>query len=183
MAECATIARPYAKALFELVLLSKQQDEQIKFWSSQLKTLAEIVMQPKVVKWIDEPETESVRKAEGILSLLDKQPVDSELKNLVFTLAQYKRLTVLPEIYAQFQDLALSRDHTKTATVYTAYALTQAQFAQIVANMEAHFQTKLKAHQVVEPDLIGGVKVEIGDQVLDLSVRGRLNGLRTALMN
>lgn len=182
MAECATIARPYAKALFELALQSKQQDEQIKFWLSELKTLAEIVMQPKVVEWIDEPEIGYVHKAEGILSLLDKQP-DTELKNFVLTLAQYKRLSVLPEIYAQFQNFVLSRDHTRIATVYTAYSLTQAQFTQMVADMEAHFNTKLKAHQVVDPDLIGGVKVEVGDQVLDLSVQGRLNNLHAALMN
>lgn len=181
MAECATIARPYAKALFDLALLGK--DKHFESWLDELKTLAEIVMQPKVIKWIDEPEIGYERKAEGILSLLNKESVDTELKNFVFTLAQYKRLSVLPEIFAQFQYLALSQNHTKTATVYTAYALKPAQFTQIVTDMEARFNTKLKAQQIVEPDLIGGVKVEIGDQVLDLSVRGRLNDLRTALMN
>ncbi|KES12336.1 F0F1-type ATP synthase, delta subunit, partial [Snodgrassella alvi SCGC AB-598-P14] len=66
---------------------------------------------------------------------------------------------------------------------YTAYPIDEQQFTQVVLDMEAHFKSRLKARQVVAPELIGGVKVEVGDQVLDLSVQGRLNSLHTALMN
>ena len=178
MAEFATIARPYAKALFSLA----QEQNQIESWLDELKTLAEIILQPKVQLLIDEPECEYTEKAKQILSLVDFTPAD-ELKNFIFLLAQNKRLTVLPEIYTLFQDYALSLNDIKEATLYTAYPIDEQQFTQVVLDMEAHFKSRLKARQVVAPELIGGVKVEVGDQVLDLSVQGRLNSLHTALMN
>ena len=178
MAEFATIARPYAKALFSLA----QEQNQIKSWLNELKTLAEIVLQPKVQLLIDEPECEYSKKADEIASLLDHQPA-VEIKNFICLLAQNKRLSILPSIYTLFQDYTLSLNDIREATVYTAYAIDEAQFAHIVAELETHFNSKLKVHQVVTPELIGGVKVEVGDQVLDLSVQGRLNSLHVALMN
>jgi F-type H+-transporting ATPase subunit delta len=178
MAEFATIARPYAKALFSLA----QEQNQIESWLDELKTLAEIILQPKVQLLIDEPECEYTEKAKEILSLVDFTPVN-ELKNFIFLLAQNKRLTVLPEIYTLFQDYVLSLNGIKEATIYTAYPIDKMQFIQIVVDLEAHFNSRLRAHQVVAPELIGGIKVEVGDRVLDLSVQGKLNSLHTALMN
>ncbi len=179
MAEFATIARPYAKALFDLA----QEKNQIESWLGELKVLASVVAQPKVAAFIDEPETDSVHKADGVLSLLDNQPPAAELKNFVYTLAENKRLSVLPEICTQYQDLSLSRNHTKKATVYSAYPMTEGQLGKLVSDLEIRFATKLEADLVVQPALIGGVKVEIGDQVLDLSVQGRLHSLYTAMTN
>lgn len=178
MAEFATIARPYAKALFSLA----QEQNQIESWLDELKTLAEIILQPKVQLLIDQPECEYTEKAKEILSLVDFTPVD-ELKNFIFLLAQNKRLTVLPEIYTLFQDYALSLNDIKEATIYTAYPIDKMQFTQIIVDLEAHFNSRLRAHQVVAPELIGGLKVEVGDRVLDLSVQGKLNSLHTALIN
>lgn len=178
MAEFATIARPYAKALFSLA----QEQNQIESWLDELKTLAEIILQPKVQLLIDQPECEYTEKAKEILSLVDFTPVD-ELKNFIFLLAQNKRLTVLPEIYTLFQDYALSLNDIKEATIYTAYPIDKMQFTQIIVDLEAYFNSRLRAHQVVAPELIGGLKVEVGDRVLDLSVQGKLNSLHTALIN
>lgn len=179
MAEFATIARPYAKALFDLA----QEKNQLESWLGELKTLADVVSQPKVAAFIDEPETGYAHKADGVLSLLEIQPPATELKNFVYTLAENKRLPVLPEIYAQYQDLALSRRNTKKATIYSAYPMNEGQLGKLVGELEARFGSKLDAQLVVAPDLIGGVKVEIGDQVLDLSVQGRLHSLYAAMMN
>jgi F-type H+-transporting ATPase subunit delta len=178
MAEFATIARPYAKALFSLA----QEQNQIGSWLDELKTLAEIVLQEKVQLLIDEPECEYKKKAEEIVSLLDQQPADG-IKNFIYLLAHNKRLSILPEIYALFQDYTLSLNDVREATLYTAYLIDDTQFAQMVTDLEVHFQSKLKVYQVVAPELIGGIKVEVGDQVLDLSVQGRLNSLYAALMN
>ncbi|MDF7676913.1 F0F1 ATP synthase subunit delta [Neisseriaceae bacterium ESL0693] len=178
MAEFATIARPYAKALFSLA----QEQNHIESWLSELKTLAEVVMQPKMQVLIEQPECEDIAKAQDILSVLDKEP-DAELKNFVLLLAQNKRLLALPEIYALFQDYALSRNNIKEAIVYTAYQLDDTQFKHIVTELEQHFSSKLAVRQIVDAELIGGVKVAVGDQVLDLSVQGRLNSLHAALMN
>ncbi|MCP2039552.1 F-type H+-transporting ATPase subunit delta [Neisseria sp. HSC-16F19] len=179
MAEFATIARPYAKALFDLA----SEQNQLESWLGELKTLAEVVSQPRVAAFIDEPETGYEAKADGVLSLLERQPADATLKNFVYTLAENKRLSVLPEIYAQYQDLSLSRNNTKKATIYSAYSMTEGQLGKLITDLQSRFDSKLEAELVVQPDLIGGVKVEIGDQVLDLSVQGRLNSLYAAMMN
>lgn len=179
MAEFATIARPYAKALFDLAT----EQNQLEPWLGELKILAEVVSQPRVAAFIDEPETGYESKADGVLSLLDKQPVDGMLKNFVYTLAENKRLGVLPEVYAQYQDLTLSRNNTKKATIYSAYSMTEGQLGKVISDLQSRFGSKLEAELVVQPELIGGVKVEIGDQVLDLSVQGRLHSLYAAMMN
>lgn len=179
MAEFATVARPYAKALFELA----QEKNQLESWLGELKILADVVPQPKVAAFIHESETSYEHKADGVLSLLDTQPPAPELKNFVYTLAQNKRLAVLPEIYAQYQDLTLSQENIKKATVYSAYPMNEGQLGKLVGELQARFGNKLEAQLVVEPELIGGVKVEIGDQVLDLSVQGRLHSLYAAMMN
>lgn len=178
MAEFATIARPYAKALISLA----QEQNYIESWLSELKTLAEIVMQPKIQALIEQPECEDSVKAQKILSVMDNEP-DAQLKNFVLVLAQNKRLLALPEIYALFQDYTLSLNNTKEAIVYTAYELNDAQFAQVVNELAKHFGAQLAVRQIVDTDLIGGIKVAVGDQVLDLSVQGRLNSLHVALMN
>lgn len=178
MAEFATVARPYAKALFDLA----KEHNRIESWLGELKTLAGIVSQPKIEALITTPDTGYSAKADTLLSLLDVPPA-AELKNFLYMLAQNKRLAILPQIYALFQDYALSRNHTKEAVIYTAFPIASAQFAELVVQMEAHFRTKLKAVQVVDASLIGGVKVVVGDQVLDLSVQARLNSLHAAMMN
>lgn len=178
MAEFATIARPYAKALFDLA----QEKNQLESWLDELEILAQLVSQPKVAAFIEKPETDYVQKADGIVSLLENQAA-AELKNFVYILAENKRLPVLPEIYAQYQDLALSRSNTKKATIYSAYPINREQLGELTGELETRFGSKLEAQWVVQPDLIGGVKVEIGDQVLDLSVQGRLHTLYAAMMN
>ena len=67
--------------------------------------------------------------------------------------------------------------------MYTAYPLNDMQFKQVVTELENHFHSRLAVRQVVDAELIGGVKIAVGDQVLDLSVQGRLNSLYAALMN
>ena len=89
----------------------------------------------------------------------------------------------MPEIYTLYQDFTLSRNNTEKASGYSAYPLNEGQLGKLVGELEARFATKLDAQLRVEQDLIGGVKVEIGDQVLDLSVQGRLRSLYAAMTN
>lgn len=179
MAECATIARPYAKALFDLA----REKNQTESWFGELKILAEVVQSERVAEFINQPELEYKQKAEGLLSLLDKQPVDSEVRNFVYILAENKRLSLLPDIFIQYQDFTLESHNTTKVVVYSAYPMTEGLMGKLISDIESHFQSKFEAELVVDPELIGGVKVVIGDQVLDLSIQGRLNALYTTMMN
>lgn len=177
MAEFATIARPYAKALFGLA----QEKDQIKSWLGGLKELAAIVKDEKVISLIEQPDASASEKAKLLIDLADLS--DNGLANFVTVLAEQKRLLVLPEVYAQYQDLALTLNNTKSATIYSAYELTQAQIDDLTAMLKKRFDSNLEVSTQIDPELIGGVKVEVGDQVLDLSVQGKLNALYTTMIN
>ena len=105
------------------------------------------------------------------------------MKNFITVLAEQKRLPVLPEVYAQYQALTLSFNHTKSAVIYSAYPLTEDQLAELAEILKKRFDSKLQITTEVAPELIGGVKVEVGDQVLDLSVQGKLNALYATMTN
>lgn len=177
MAEFATIARPYAKALFGLA----QEKDQIKSWLGGLKELASIVKDEKVISLIEQPDASASEKAKLLIDLADLS--DNGLANFVTVLAEQKRLLVLPEVYTQYQDLALTLNNTKSAMIYSAYELTQAQIDDLTAMLKKRFDSNLEVSTQIDPELIGGVKVEVGDQVLDLSVQGKLNALYTTMIN
>lgn len=177
MAEFATIARPYAKALFGLA----QEKNQIESWLGELEKLTTAVQQEKVVALIEQPETDAFEKSKMLVNLVDLD--NDSLKNFVAVLAEQKRLLVLPEIYKQYQDLVLALHNTKSAVIFSAYELTQAQLADLTVTLKERFNSDLVVTTKVVPELIGGVKVEVGDQVLDLSVQGKLNALYTTMTN
>ncbi|MDO1510837.1 MULTISPECIES: F0F1 ATP synthase subunit delta [unclassified Neisseria] len=177
MAEFATIARPYAKALFGLA----QEKNQIESWLGGLKELSSVVQQVKIAAFIEQPEKSASDKAEVLVGLVELN--DASLKNFVHVLAEQKRLQLLPEVYAQFQDLSLTLNHTKRAVIYSAYELTDVQLKDLVAELQERFGTSLEITTEVDSELIGGVKVEMGDQVLDLSLQGKLNALYAAMIN
>lgn len=177
MAEFATIARPYAKALFSLA----QEKNQIESWLGGLEQLAAAVQQEKVATLIEQPETGAADKADTLAELVGLKDVN--LKNFVSVLAEQKRLQVLPEVYAQYQDLTLALNDTQRAVIHSAYALTDAQLVDLTAELQQRFGSHLEVTTRVDPELIGGVKVEVGDQVLDLSLQGKLNALYAAMTN
>ena len=106
-----------------------------------------------------------------------------ELANFITVLSEQKRLLVLPEIYAQYQDLTLIHNNTKSAVIYSAYELSSQQLADVTDILTKRFNSKLDVVAKVAPELIGGIKVEVGDQVLDLSVQGKLNALYATMTN
>ncbi|MBF0803091.1 MULTISPECIES: F0F1 ATP synthase subunit delta [unclassified Neisseria] len=177
MAEFATIARPYTKALFGLA----KENNQIESWLGGLKALASVVQQEKVAAFIGQSGKSASEKVEMLVDLVGLS--NPNLKNFVSVLAEQKRLQILPEVYAQFQDLTLALNHTKQAVIYSAYPLNNAQLEDLTADLQKRFGINLKTITEVDPELIGGVKVEIGDQVLDLSLQGKLNALYAAMTN
>ncbi|EGZ51021.1 F0F1 ATP synthase subunit delta [Neisseria wadsworthii] len=182
MAEFATIARPYAKALFELAV----EKNQIEAWLGGLRELAWSVQQTPVAAMIEETEMSSIQKADELARLLsESEAMKSEaFRNFIYVVAEEKRLQVLPEIYTQYQDLTLSRNQAQKAVIYSAYEFAgEGQKANIVKELEQHFNTRLEAEFEVDPELIGGLKIEVGDQVLDLSVQGKLKNLYATMTN
>ncbi len=177
MAESVTIARPYAEAVYRTAKESGAQGT----WSQRLQRLALIAQDGDMAAVMGNPQLSAEQVANVVISLCDDN--DTVLANLVRTLAENRRLKLLPEISRLF-DLAKSQEEgVKEAVVHSAFPIDDTQVKALVQELEARFGTKLTARVEVDASLIGGVRVTVGDQVLDASVRGKLDAMAVALNN
>ena len=177
MAESVTIARPYAEAVYRTAKESGAQGT----WSQRLQRLALIAQDGDMAAVMGNPQLSAEQVAHLVISLCDDN--DAVLANLVRTLAENRRLALLPEISRLF-DLAKSQEEgIKEAVVHSAFPIDDTQVKALVQELEARFGTKLTARVEIDASLIGGVRVTVGDQVLDASVRGKLDAMAVALNN
>ena len=175
MAELATIARPYAEALDQSV-----NGADALALIPQLQSLAAVAAHPDMQQLADNPKVSDRQVLEVLIGVV-KTPLDAKVSNLLRTVVENGRLAALPEIAAQFNALVKSRSGTSDATIESAFPIDPAQLPQVVATLEQRFGRKLNATVVVDPALIGGIRVVVGDEVLDTSVRARLEKMRLAL--
>jgi F-type H+-transporting ATPase subunit delta len=175
MAELATIARPYAEALFRIA-----QSGKLAAWSDLIAEMAHVAEHPDVQAFVQNPVVTTAQVIATFLSAL-KSPVDDEAKNFIGTLADNGRLALLPEIAAQFHALKNTYEGADDAEITSAFALTDTQLSELVSALEKKFGRKLLPSVSVDSGLIGGVRVVIGDEVLDTSVRAKLQQLHVAL--
>ena len=176
MAEPSTIARPYAEAAFRLA------DAQGKLadWSAALANLAAVAADARVQAAIGDPNLSAAKVAGLFISILSGK-LTGETENFVRVLAENGRLGVLGEIRAQYEALKNEREGMVEVEVHTAFEMDAAQVADLVARIEKKTGRKVKARVSVDKALIGGVKVVIGDKVIDGSARAQLAALETAL--
>ena len=176
MAELATIARPYAEALDRSV-----SGADALALIPQLQALAAVAGHPDMKQLADNPKVTAKQVLEVITGVA-KTTLDPKVSNLLRAVVENGRLSALPEVSAQFNALVKSRSGTSDATIESAFPIDATQLPQVVAVLERRFGRKLNASVVVEPSLIGGIRVVVGDEVLDTSVRARLDKMRLALV-
>jgi F-type H+-transporting ATPase subunit delta len=176
MAEPSTIARPYAEAAFKLA------DAQGKLadWSVALANLSAVAADERVRTAVGNPNLSAAKAAGLVISILAGK-LSGEAENFVRVLAENGRLGVVTEIRAHFEALKNERESTVEAEIHTAFELNPAQLADLVARLEKNTGRKVKARVSLDPLLIGGVKVVIGDKVIDGSARAQLGALENAL--
>ena len=176
MAELATVARPYAEALFRVA-----QTGDMAAWSELVSQLAQVGAHPDVQAFAANPKLSNAELV-GTLTSLVQVPVTQEAQNFLVMLAENGRITLLPEIGTQFQVLKNAQLGAADAEIASAFALTDAQVAELVTVLEKKFGRKLNPTVTVDPSLIGGVRVLVGDEVLDTSVRAKLQQMHAALV-
>jgi F-type H+-transporting ATPase subunit delta len=174
VAELATIARPYAEALFQ----SAGADAGTVM--GQLDALAAVAARPEMRQFADNPRVQPQQVQEVVTSIVGT--LDGRVANLLRAVIDNGRLAALPEISAQFRAFANERSGVSDATVYSAFPIDSAQLLDVVGTLERRFARKLNASVVVDPALIGGIRVVVGDEVLDTSVRARLEQMKAALV-
>ncbi len=176
MAEPSTIARPYAEAVFKLA----DAEGELADWSAALANLAVVAADARVRAAIGDPNLSAAKLAGLIISILAGK-LTGTAENFVRVLAENGRLDVLSEIRAQYEALKNEREGVVEAEVYTAFELDRTQVADLVSRLEKKTRRKVKARVSLDKSLIGGVKVVIGDKVIDGSARAQLGALETAL--
>lgn len=176
MAEPSTIARPYAEAAFKLA------DAQGKLadWSAALANLSAVSGDARVRAAVGDPNL-SAAKVAGLFIAILAGKLSGEMENFVRVLAENGRLDVVSEIRVQYEALKNEREGVVEAEVISAFDMDKAQVADLVARLEKKTGRKVKAKVSVDKSLIGGVKVVIGDKVIDGSARAQLGALEIAV--
>jgi len=175
MAELATFARPYAEALFRVAKTGN-----LAAWTDVVSEMAAVAALPDVKSFAANPKLTDAQVVDTFLSLL-KTNVSPEAKNFVAMLVENGRLTLLPEIGTQFHALKNASEGAADAEITSAFALSDAQVNDLIATLDKRFGRKLNPTVTVDNSLIGGVRVAVGDEVLDTSVRAKLQQMYVAL--
>ena len=177
MATATTAARRYAEAAMELA----RRDGTLDAWLVELRLAAELVGAREAATVVDNPAIAwDVRRA--IITGLLGSRVGMPTRNLVLLLAKRGRLSILPRVANEFKRL-IDREHgVVVANVTSAQPLEPAELAAIAERVAAVAGARVEVHAAVDPALIGGLTVRVGDRLIDASVRGRLSRLRESLV-
>ncbi|MGI9026016.1 MAG: F0F1 ATP synthase subunit delta [Burkholderiaceae bacterium] len=180
MAEISTIARPYAEALFRVAVEDRGADA-LKKWSALVSNMSAVAADPDMRRVMNDPRVSGGQIYGVFMGAVSTEP-STFAQNFVRTLIDNDRLSVMPEIGAQFAQLVDAKQGIAEAHITSAFAMDESAVSDLVAALEKKFEIKLKPVVEVDPDLIGGVRVVVGDRVLDTSVRSRLDAMKAALV-
>ena len=177
MAELATIARPYAEALH------KAAGGNGAALKDQVSSLAALAADAGLRQFADNPKVASLQVFDLIAGIALQKGVslDSQVANLLRTVLDNGRLAALPEIASQFQALVNASSGVSEARIESAFPIDAAQLTETVAALEKRYARKLNPTVEIAPELIGGIRVTVGDEVLDTSVKARLEQMKVAL--
>lgn len=178
MAERITVARPYAKALFELAFAHKKLDD----WSQALALAAAVVADERVRKLLTSPHVTTEQLADLVIGIAG-DTLDAEGKNFIRVLASNRRLGLLPEIAIIFGKLKADAENAVDVTVTSAAPLDGEQQRKYVAALRQRLKRDVRLHCEVDPAVLGGAILRADDLVIDGSLRGRLDRLATELLN
>lgn len=176
MADNASIARPYAKAVFDLAQESGAFDQ----WSSALGVISAIAEDQQFTELASDPRV-NVAQLTEVLTDLSKDQLPEGGENFIALIVQNSRLDAISDIAEQFNDLVASAQQAVTAQVETAFALTDAQKQSLSAALEKRLGLKVSLEETIVPELVGGAIVKAGDLVIDGSAKGRIEKLATTL--
>lgn len=176
MAEAVTIARPYAVAVFRLA----KEKNALGKWSEMLALAGAVVADPQMQAVIDNPKFGSA-DVERLLLAVCGEKLDEAGINLIKLLVEYDRIGLLPDIVGIYEELKAQDEGSLDAEITAATDLTDAQVKTLVDQLQTKFGKKVEATVKVDPEIIGGIKIVVGDTVIDASVRGRLQELAYTL--
>ncbi len=178
MAEPVTVARPYAEAVFKLAV----EGNALAAWSDAITNIDGVVADSRVQACISDPKV-SAQQLEGLVLGVVGDKLTGDARNFVQVLVQNGRLDLMPLIRSHFEALKREKEGVLEAKIISALAMNDAQVKALVAQLETKYQRKVTAQVETDASLIGGVKIVVGDKVIDGTVRGKLDAMAAALVN
>jgi F-type H+-transporting ATPase subunit delta len=176
MAEIATTARPYAQAVFGLADKAGNSGN----WLEILATMAQVAGHPDMHACIGNPNLGAKQLYDLFIALCKEDfPVDA--RNFLRVLIANDRVALLPEIHRQFVDLKNELEGVVETEIRTAFPLDNAQINGLVADVSRRLKRRVQPRVTVDKELIGGVRITAGDEVIECSVRGKLEEMAAAL--
>jgi F-type H+-transporting ATPase subunit delta len=176
MAEAATIARPYAKAAF----MSARDSKTLPDWSRALLASAGMCLNARIAELLTDPAF-GADQVVGMFAGLGGEKIDAHWQNFVRLLAENKRLELFGEIAAQYELLRAHFENELDVEVTSAVALSDEQKTKMTASLKKRFKRDVRMTNAVDPSLLGGAVIRAGDEVIDGSIKGRLQRLATDL--
>lgn len=178
MAENVTLGRPYSEAAFALA----RAGDALGPWSQSLELLAALAANADLQQVVTNPKLQPADIARFVLGVAG-DTLSEEQSNFVKVLIDNDRFNVLPEIRDLFVALKDAHEGVLEAHIASAFPIDEATLNKLVADLEQKFNAKVRAQVAIDATLIGGVRIAVGDQVIDASVRGKLAAMATALKN
>jgi F-type H+-transporting ATPase subunit delta len=177
MTQPLTIARPYARAAYEIASAHGVQNE----WAEKLAFAAEVAAEPQVIALFGDPRLPP--QALTTLFLRESEAADSEFARFLGVLADNRRLRELPEVAALFEQMKRDAEHVLKVRVRSAEPLDDAEARRLAEALKRRFKSDIQLERSVDPSVLGGAVIDAGETVIDGSLKSRLAKLETALTN
>ena len=176
MAEISTIARPYAVAAYKLA----REQKSLATWSEMLALTSAVASDAQMQAYIQDPNVVSSELLTTFLKVCGDN-LNEQGQNLIKVLVEYNRMSILPAIASAFEELKAQDEGTLDAQIIAAAKPSAAGIKDLVKSLESKFGKKIEASVSVDSELIGGIKIIVGDTVIDASVKGQLQNLAYTL--
>lgn len=176
MAEISTIARPYAVAAYKLA----KEQKALGKWSEMLGYATAVASDAQMQAYISDPKVLASDLQDTFLKVCGKN-LNEQGQNLIKTLVEYGRLSILPAITSAFEALKAQDEGVLEAQIIAASKLSAAETKDLVKRLEAKFGKKVEATVSIDAEIIGGIKIIVGDTVIDASVKNQLQNLAYSL--
>jgi F-type H+-transporting ATPase subunit delta len=180
MAELSTIARPYAEALFAAASSDKSAAGVLDQWLNVVAEMAAVARHDEVARIVGDPNLGAGRVYDLVRGLI-KSPLPIAAENFLRLVVDNGRLATLPEVARQFRAMKNAAEGQADCLIESALPLAEQQVHDLLWSLSRKFGLKLIPEVKVDPELIGGVRVSVGDHVLDDTIKTRLAKMHAAL--
>ena len=177
MSDNYTYSRPYGEAAFKLALEENVIDQ----WSSNLKTLAQVIVDKDIKAVIADPKIPQVECSKLLCSFLGTS-VDKNTSNYINLLLDNKRIIYLKEISDIFEDMKSDHNNVCIINIETSRELEPDQINTLKELFKKKYNSDIEIAQTINSDLLAGIKIKVNDEVIDLSLQNRFNQIKQQLI-